>query len=99
MPKPIVAAIITTDLRDDWREYDKPEPSFGAAPSGLLEGLKGLDGCEVHVISCVQRPVASPPKLSENMFYHSVNVGKWGWLRGLYAGCVMAVRRKLREIE
>ncbi len=99
MSRPILAAIITTDLRDDWRQYEKPEPAFGTAPSSLLQGFMGLEGCEVHVISCVQRPVASPAKLAENVFYHSVKLGKWGWMRGLYAGCVMAVRRKLREIK
>lgn len=99
MSKPIAVAIITTDLRDDHRRYAEPEPSFGAAPTSLLQGLKGLEGCEVHVVSCVQQPVASPSKIAENMFYHPVKIGKWGWMRGAYAGCVSAVRRKLREIR
>ena len=99
MSKPIVVAIITTDLRDDHRRYAEPEPSFGAAPTSLLQGLKGLEGCEVHVVSCVQQPVASPSKIADNMFYHPVKIGKWGWMRGAYAGCVSAVRRKLRVIK
>ncbi|HWB59844.1 MAG TPA: glycosyltransferase family 4 protein [Chthoniobacteraceae bacterium] len=98
MTGPIVVAIITTDLRDDHRRYDEPQPSFGAAPTGLLQGLKNMEGCEVHVVSCVQRPVASPEKIADNMFYHSVEIGKWGWMRGLYAGCIRAAGRKLREI-
>src|ERR1700677_5239966 len=98
MPKPLVAAIITTDRGDDWRRYAEPAPSFGTAPAALLQGLAAMPDCEVHVISCVQQPVTSPAKLSENTFYHSVEVGKWGWLRGAYAGCVTAVRKKLREI-
>lgn len=98
MQKPLVVAIILTDLREDWRRYSEPAPLFNAAPTALLDGFAGLEGCEVHVVSCVQQLVASPEKLAQNIFYHSIKVDKWGWMRGGYAGCVMAVRRKLREI-
>ncbi|HWB59843.1 MAG TPA: hypothetical protein VG733_10130, partial [Chthoniobacteraceae bacterium] len=93
------AAIIITDMREDWRRYSEPAPIFNAAPTALLSGMAGLPDCEVHIISCTQRPVASPAKLAPNIHYHSLVVGKWGWMRGLYAGCVMAVRRKLEEIK
>ena len=99
MSKPLVAAIITTDLREDLRRYSEAAPSFGTAPTALLQGMAAMQDCEVHVVTCVQRPVASPARLTENTFYHSVEIGKWGWLRGGYAGCVMGVRRKLREIK
>lgn len=99
MAAPLVIAFITTDLRDDLRQYSDPLPSFGAAPTALLEGFKDLPGCEIHIISCVQQPVASPAKIAGNLHYHSIHVGKWGWMRGLYAGCVLAVRKKLREIR
>jgi glycosyltransferase involved in cell wall biosynthesis len=99
MSKPVVVAIITTDLRDDHRRHSEPEPSFGTAPTSLLQGLAGNADCVVHVISCVQKPVASPEKIAGNMFYHSVEVGKWGWMRGGYLGCILAVRKKLREIR
>lgn len=99
MPDPLVVAIITTDLRDDHRRYSEPKPSFGAAPSALLQGLAGNPDCTVHLLSCVQQPVASPEKIADNIFYHSVPVGKWGWMRGAYAGCVLAVRKKLHEIK
>ena len=93
------AAIIITDMREDWRRYAEPRPIFNAAPAALLEGFEAQEGCEIHVISCVQKPVASPEKIGRNIFYHSLVVGKWGWLRGGYAGCVSAVRRKLRGIK
>lgn len=99
MKKPLVVAVITPDLRDDYRQYSEPQPVLGYAPTALLEGLARNPACEIHIVSCVQRPVVSPEKVAENSFYHSVNIGKWGWLRGAYAGCILAVRRKLREIK
>jgi glycosyltransferase involved in cell wall biosynthesis len=99
MHKPLVVALITPDLRDDRRQYSEPQPVFGYAPTALLQGLGSNPECEVHIVSCVQRPVASPEKVSKNTFYHSVKVGKWGWLRGAYAGSIVAVRRKLRQIK
>jgi glycosyltransferase involved in cell wall biosynthesis len=53
----------------------------------------------VHVVCCVQRPVHSPAKLADNIYYHSVLVPKWGWMRGAYLGCIIGLRRKLREIK
>jgi glycosyltransferase involved in cell wall biosynthesis len=97
--KPLNVAMITSDLRDDLRQYAGPRPIFGYAPTALLQGFENNPDCEVHIVSCVQQPVASPEKVAENMFYHSVTMGKWGWLRGAYAGCILAVRKKLREIR
>ncbi len=99
MPKPLVVAMITSDMRDDHRQYAEPQPIFGYAPTALLQGLGNNPDCEIHIISCVQRPVASPEKVAESMYYHSVTVGKWGWLRGAYVGSILAVRRKLQEIK
>ncbi len=96
---PMIAALIITDMREDMRRYSEPAPLFNSAPTALLEGFAGLEGCEVHVVSCVQQAVASPPKLAENIFYHSIETGKWGWMRGGYAGCVKVVRRKLDKIK
>lgn len=92
-------AVITTDLRDDHRRYHEPEPSFGTAPTAFLHGLSAQREFEVHVISCVQQPVASPAKIFGNLFYHSVLVKKPGWLRGAYLGCILGVRRTLRAIR
>lgn len=54
---------------------------------------------EIHVISCTQHPMSSPEKLAPNIWFHSLHVSKWGWLRTGYQGCVRAVRKKLEEIQ
>jgi glycosyltransferase involved in cell wall biosynthesis len=54
---------------------------------------------EVHVVSCVKQPVASPEKIAPNIFYHSVVVPQWGWLRSFYYGCSRAVRNAIAEIR
>jgi glycosyltransferase involved in cell wall biosynthesis len=92
-------AILTTDNRENFREYTKPAPYFGTAPEALLQGFAGLPGVEVHIISCTQRPMQCPEKLAGNIWFHSLLVAKIGWLRTGYQGCIRAVRRKLREIQ
>ena len=92
-------ALLITDNRDPFRKYEKEIPWFGTAPTALLEGFAKLPDIEVHVISCTQRPMKSPAKLAENIFFHSLLVPKLGWLRTGYQGCIRAVRRKLGEIQ
>ena len=92
-------AILTTDNRDPFREHHKIVPWFGAAPEALLQGFANLSNVEVHVVSCTRRPMKSPEKLAENIFFHSLHVSKIGWMRTGYQGCIRAVRRKLREIR
>jgi glycosyltransferase involved in cell wall biosynthesis len=92
-------AFITTDSREHFQQYDRTEPYFGTAPQALLEGMMGMEGLEVHVISCVRQPMQSPAKLASNMFYHALLVGRWGWMRTGFQGCIRAVRRMLREIQ
>lgn len=92
-------ALLTTDSREHFREYNNPNPYFGTAPAALLEGFAQLPKLEVHVISCTQQPMSSPPKLAENIWFHSLHVPKIGWLRTGYAGCILAVRKKLKEIQ
>ena len=93
-------AILTTDNREPYRQYDQPEPWFGTAPAALLQGFASMRDVEVHVISCTQRPmVSSPAKLADRIFFHSLHVPKIGWMRTLYQGCVRATRRKLRELQ
>jgi glycosyltransferase involved in cell wall biosynthesis len=92
-------AILTTDNREHFKDYGSPHPRFGTAPQALLEGLALLPELEVHVISCTQRDMSSPGKLSENIWFHSLHVPKWGWLRTGYQGCIRAVRKKLKEIQ
>jgi len=92
-------AMVVPDNRDEFRRYSDPEPYFGQAPTALLSGLEAMPECEVHIVCCVQRPLRSPPKLASNIFFHSLLVPKWGWMRGAYLGCIRAIRRKLREIK
>lgn len=92
-------AILTTDNREHLRQYERTEPFFGTAPEALLQGFVYLPGVEVHVVSCTQRPMTSPSKLADNIWFHSLLVPKIGWLRTGYQGCIRAVRRKLKEIQ
>lgn len=92
-------AIVTVDNRDEFRSYAEPEPRFGPPITALLAGLQRIPDCEFHVVACVQRPVRAPERLAANVFYHSLLVPKWGWLRGGYLGCVRAIRRKLDELR
>lgn len=93
-------AILTTDNREPYRQYDKPDPWFGTAPEALLQGFAHLPDVEVHVVSCTQRPmVSSPEKLAANIFFHSLHVPNFGWMRTLYQGCVRATSKKLHELQ
>ena len=93
-------AILTTDNREPYRQYDNPSPWFGTAPEALLQGFAHLPEVEVHVVTCCQRPMkSSPTKLAPNIHFYSLPVPKAGWGRTFYAGCVLACRRKLREIR
>ena len=91
-------ALLTTDNRGHFRDYAQPAPFFGTAPEALLQGFAALPELEIHVVCCLQQPVASPEKIAPNIFYHSLVVPKLGWMRTLYSGCVRATRRKLREL-
>ena len=92
-------AILTTDNRENDHNYSAPSPYFGTAPSALLGGFSNFPNLEVHVISCTQQPMSSPAKLANNVWFHSLNVPKIGWLRTGYSGCILATRKKLREIQ
>jgi glycosyltransferase involved in cell wall biosynthesis len=92
-------AFLTTDNRQQFKQFDKPEPFFGTAPEALLQGFAMLPDVEVHVVSCLRQPVKSPEKIAPNIYFHSVVVPKLGWMRTLYQGCIRATRKKLREIQ
>ncbi len=92
-------ALLITDNREPNRQYQSETPWFGTAPEALLQGFAKRADVEAHVVSCTQRPMKSPAKLAENIFFHSLHVPKIGWLRTGYQGCIRAVRRKLREIR
>lgn len=92
-------AFLTTDSREHFRDYEAERPSFGTAPTALLDGFATLGTPEIHVISCSQKPMRSPEKLYRNIWFHSLRVPKAGWLRSGYAGCIFAVRRMLKAIQ
>jgi len=92
-------ALLITDDREPQRKYDLDAPFFGTAPTALLQGLAKRTDLEVHIVSCTQRPMKSPAKLAENIYFHSLHVPKIGWLKTGYQGCIRAVRRKLQEIR
>ncbi len=98
MNRPIRIAFIVVDDRFD---KDLPVPYFGPAPAALLKGFEELGGnlVEVHVISCLPRPLKCPEKLAENIWFHGEYVPKWGFLRTLHSGCVRAVRRMVDKIQ
>ena len=98
--QPLKIAMVLPDNRDEFRRYADPLPHFGTAPAALLDGFTQLTGeCEIHVVNCVQKPVAIPEKIGPNIFYHTEIVPKWGWLRCAYLGCLHSVRRQLRRIQ
>ena len=92
-------AILTTDNREHYKDYETQEPSFGTAPEALMQGFALTPEAEVHVVSCVRRKVKSPAKLAPNIFFHSLYVPKIGWMRTGYQGCIRAVRKKLTDLQ
>ena len=95
----IRVAILTTDNREHHRKYELANPYFGPAIEALFQGLAELPNLEVHVVSCTQKPMHAPEKLSANTWFHLLNVPKIGWLRTGYQGCVRATRKFLRELQ
>jgi glycosyltransferase involved in cell wall biosynthesis len=92
-------AFLTTDNREAFRDYSNPVPWFGTAPEAVMQGFKDIKDIEVHVVSCTKLPMKSPEKLADNIWFHSLIVPKWGWLRTGYQGCIRATVRKLKEIR
>jgi len=92
-------ALITTDNRAQFGDYEKPIPYFGTAPDALLQGFRGMpDEVEVHVISVSRQRMAAPAMLAPNIHFHQPVVPSWGMGRSLFAGAVLAVRKVIREI-
>jgi len=98
-PMALKITFLTSDNRDPCKDYGTAEPYFGTAPAALLQGFGEIPEIEVHVVSCVRRPVNAPEKIAPNIFYHALHVPKIGWLRTGYQGCIRAVRRKLKQIQ
>lgn len=97
MPAPLKVAFVVVD---DRFAKSAPVPFFGSAPTALLQGFQELgDEVEIHVICCTIGQQPSPEKLAENIWFHSISVPKWGYLRTLHFGCHRAVRKMIRSIQ
>lgn len=97
---PIKIAFLTTDNREQQADYDNPHPHFGTAPAALLDGFALFpDELEVHVISCTRREMETPEKLAPNIFFHQPLVPHLGWGRTAFAGCGLAVRKVIKQIQ
>ncbi|MEI8283811.1 MAG: glycosyltransferase [bacterium] len=96
--KPLRLAFLVVDDRFG---RPLPRPSFGAAPTALLQGFKelGQDWIHVHVISCVEHCLPAPEKLEENIWYHQIVLPHWRFLRTLHSGPVMRIRKLLKLIQ
>jgi len=92
-------ALLSIDDRENRRCYAEKDPIIPTPQEALLQGFAAMSEHEVHVICSVQRPVNSPAKLAPNVFYHSLLVPKFGWMRTAYQGCIRATRKKLRDLR
>jgi len=93
-------ALLTTDNREDRRDYGPARPWFGTAVQALLDGFAELPAeIEVHVVSCTREHLPTPQQLAPNIIFHSVHVPSWAWLRLGYLGNILAVRRCLKAIQ
>lgn len=99
MKRPTRIAIITTDARHRLGESARRDPNFGTAIRALLQGFEMLEEVEVHVISASPVHLESPAKLAGNIWFHHLAVPKLGWGKTLFAGCVLAIRKCLDEIQ
>src|SRR5258708_8408495 len=97
--KRLTVAIVVSDEREVSKRCSEPDIFFGPAPAALLQGLAQLPECEIYTVSCVQKPVRTPVQVAANICSHSIVVPKWGWLRGGYLGCILAVRQQLRALQ
>jgi glycosyltransferase involved in cell wall biosynthesis len=92
-------AIVLGDERETHHRYTDPQPSFGPAPATLVEGLSRTGEIELHLISCLRQRVSSPAQLGPNVFYHSLIVPPWAFLKTFYVPTVIRVRHLLRQLR
>src|SRR5262245_35926354 len=95
----IKCVFISTDGRFTGNADDDPVPSFAAGDRSLMQGMAPTPEIELHVVSCTQRPMKSPERVADNVWFHSLLVPKFGWLRTFYQGCIRAMRKKIHEIN
>lgn len=100
MKSKLRVAILTTDGRSLSSKWGTDVPSFGKAPEALLDGFCDLsDDVEIHVISCLRKPLPLKHFPFKGIHFHQVVVPRIGWISSLYLGCCMAVRKLLSEIK
>lgn len=93
-------SLLTTDNREDRRDYAPSRPWFGTAVQALLDGFASMpEEVEVHVISCARRHLESPVHLAGNIQFHSIYVPPWAWLKSGYLGNILAARGHLAKIR
>ena len=90
---------LTTDNRNQNKQYDLMDPYFGTAAAGLIDGFSLIEGVEVHVISCTSKRMHVPEKLAPNVYFHQPYMPKIGWGRSLFLGCALATRRLIHQIK
>ena len=84
-------AALASDQASQSPELSTLDPRPSTAPF--------TSAAEIHVICCGKKPVPAPTKLAPNIFYHQIILPSWSYLRMLHAGPILAVRKKLREIQ
>jgi len=99
MKSPLKIALITTDARHAFRQFDSETPNFGTAIQGLLQGFSELEDAEVHVICASPSLLKSPEKLAPNIWFHHLLVPKYGWGRSLFLGVAWKIRQLIRELK
>ena len=99
MNRPLRIALVTTDARHWFGQFDSEIPNFGTAIQGLLQGFGELEDVEVHVICASPSPLKSPEKLAANIWFHHLHVAKPGWGRSLFLGVAWRIRKLVRELQ
>lgn len=93
-------ALLTTDNREDRRDYTPARPWFGTAVQALLDGFASMpDEIEVHIVSSTRAHLETPLKLAPNIHFYSVHVPPWSWMKSAYLGNILAVRKCLSVIR
>ena len=92
-------AMIVGDEREVLRQWERTDPYFGPAPAALINGLANIEELELHILCCTRQPLAAPEKIAPNIFYHSIRVPRWGYLKTFYLPAILAIRKKLRSIR
>lgn len=90
---------LTTDNRNQNKQYDLATPYFGTAAAGLLDGFSLVEGVEVHVISCASARMHIPVQIAPDVYFHQPYVPKIGWGRTLFLGCAWTTRRLIQRIN